>query len=124
MLRRLGQVFVICALVVSIGAHWALLQSVAWVGMAVRFAQTDPLPEALSKTFDGQHPCALCKVVSEGREADTQKPTIKADAKLDFMLPAAGVAVERPARFLIFPGGARFALDRLEAPPLPPPRLA
>ena len=60
----------ILALMLSlvIGLHWTLLQSFGWVQMFVSFAQTEPVKEALVKTFDGNHPCKVCKLVQQGRE--------------------------------------------------------
>jgi hypothetical protein len=66
---RLPQILVVAALVVSIGLHWALLQSAAWVGMAVAYSvEKGSLSEGLSDTFDGDHPCPLCKAVDEGKK--------------------------------------------------------
>jgi hypothetical protein len=41
---RLLKLPVVLALMVSIGLHWALLQSVAWVGMVVRYSRRLPFP--------------------------------------------------------------------------------
>ena len=63
-MSRLSQTLVVAALVVSIGLHWAVLQSAAWVGMAVAYTvEKGSLSEGLSDTFDGDHPCPLCMVV-------------------------------------------------------------
>jgi len=112
------------ALVISIGAHWMALQSVAWVGMAVRFAQYEPLTEALNKTFDGQHPCALCKVVAEGRQNEKKHDNLKVETKIDLMALSLETAIEPPPPFILYPRGPAFASARATAPPLPPPRAA
>jgi len=65
MARRLLQVSVAAALIIAVGGHWAVLQSVAWVSMAVTYSKTDSLEVALKKTFDGRHPCKLCAAVKE-----------------------------------------------------------
>src|SRR6184192_2864605 len=70
---KFAQAFVVCALVFAIGAHWTLLQSIAWVGMAVSYTQNSTLKEALLKTFDGKHPCTLCKVVQQGKNAQKKQ---------------------------------------------------
>lgn len=54
-------------LALSLGLHWAVLQSVAWTGMIVRYSQTDTLFSAIQKTFDGKHPCSLCRFINEAR---------------------------------------------------------
>jgi hypothetical protein len=40
------------------------------MSMLVSFSQQGGLEEAISKTFDGKHPCKLCKLVSEGKKAE------------------------------------------------------
>jgi hypothetical protein len=88
---------VVVALVFSTGGHWALLQVGAWAGMVVSYSQTDSLADALVKTFDGEHPCKLCKVVKEGRKAEQEKPvTLKVEQKLDFFLAVQTVTISAP----------------------------
>jgi hypothetical protein len=44
-----------------------VLQGTAWTGMLVSRAISTSVSEALSSTFDGQHPCAMCSAIAEGR---------------------------------------------------------
>lgn len=62
-IRRYGHWLLAVALAVSLGGQWAALQAVAWGTTAVQFARTEPWRVALHKTFDGRHPCQLCKAV-------------------------------------------------------------
>lgn len=74
-MSRLSQTLVVAALVVSIGLHWAVLQSAAWVGMAVAYTvEKGSLSEGLSDTFDGEHPCPLCKAVKLAQETEKKTP--------------------------------------------------
>ena len=115
-------------LVLSLGLHWAVLQSAAWVGMVVVYSQDASLGDALEKTFDGEHPCPLCKMVESGTTTDDQESR-KAEGtklkKLDLML-----AVVEP---LVVPASpdvpdylppAMRSASREDSPPLPPPRVA
>jgi hypothetical protein len=52
-----GIVLLVC---LSLGLHWAVIQGIAWTGMLVSFAKEGTMIEAVQKTFDGQHGCALC----------------------------------------------------------------
>ena len=61
MRTRFLQSLLALLLITMIGGHWALLQSVAWVGMAVRFSQDTTLADALRKTFDGEIGRASCR---------------------------------------------------------------
>ncbi len=121
MTRRLLQLMVACALILAVGAHWAVLQSVAWAGMVIAYSQNASLAEALQKTFDGDHPCKLCKAVDEGRKSEQRQTLLKLDTKIDFYL-------ERPVTFVLPPAGERrftapdtIATRWLEPPPTPPP---
>jgi hypothetical protein len=107
-----------------VGGHWAILQSIAWLGMAFNFAQTAPLGVALKKTFDGNNPCTLCKAVDEGKKSERQQAWLKVETKLDFCLLPSTVLLEAPAPLDILPGASEWASARAEAPPTPPPRPA
>ena len=52
------------ALFVAIGGPLAVLQGIAWVNMVHDFSKTGSLTQAVEKTFDGKHPCLLCKKIS------------------------------------------------------------
>lgn len=73
------------ALMLSIGAQWVVLQGVAWVGMAVSYSiREGSVTEGLSQTFDGKHPCPLCKAVKQAAlesESQPSAPTPKPEGK-------------------------------------------
>ena len=122
---QFGKLMLVLALSLSLGAHWPILQSVAWTSMIVRFAWSGTFSEALVKTFDGQHPCALCRMVSDGKksEQEKQQPLLKIQ-KFDPFL-------ETPVRFFFsvfapeYPDAANESgIQRTERPPFPPPRIS
>ena len=80
MVYRSSKTLLGLTLAVVLGAHWLLLQSVAWVGMVVSYSQSAPLTEAISMTFDGEHPCKLCIAVKEGKKAEKKSESKKAKA--------------------------------------------
>ncbi|MBM3839105.1 MAG: hypothetical protein FJ398_14280 [Verrucomicrobia bacterium] len=125
MVRRLLQFAVVASLVFVVGVHWILLQSVAWTGMIIVYSQTASLREAIIKTFDGQHPCQLCKAVQEGRAAEQkQRPQRKLSAKVDFFCNHDPVVIETPPPFQQPISQSVHFPTRTEAPLGPPPRLA
>ena len=124
MLRSLYRSLVIAAFIVAIGGHWVVLQSVAWMGMAVSYAQHGPLTEALRKTFDGQHPCKLCKVVREGQKSERDHSSLKVETKLDFLLVSRAMRIDPPAQFVSIPSGPDIFYCSSQSPPTPPPRFA
>lgn len=68
-LQRVARWAVVLALCLCVGAQWIVLQGIAWTGMLIEFSQQGTIAEAVSKTFDGEHPCPLCKAVKQGVEA-------------------------------------------------------
>ena len=72
------------------GGHWLALQGVAWVTMLVDNSQESSLVDAVSKTFDGQHPCPLCKAVATGQseEREQKETLLDPSAKLVAVLVA------------------------------------
>ncbi len=124
MLRRIKQWLIVSLLVIVIGAHWAVLQSAAWAGMLVSYSRGATVQEAWSKTFDGQHPCKLCKIVKTGQASEKKTDRLKLETKLEFhhLAGTCGLFPPRPFRHCT-PQSER--ADSLSlAPPLPPPRTA
>jgi hypothetical protein len=123
--NRLGKLLVTLFLIVSIGGHWALLQSFAWVTMFIDYSQEAPISVAVAKTFDGAHPCGLCKMVSKGKASEKKQDAIKVKTKVDFwiashetnLLPTASCDMQ-------FVTAEVSILARADSPPVPPPRRA
>lgn len=77
------------------GGHWAALQTVAWARMGIRYTvAAGSLRQGLTQTFDGEHPCELCRQIKAGiekeRHEERQKPGKEQDAgkiKLVAVLP-------------------------------------
>ena len=124
MARRLLQLSVAFALIVAVGGHWALLQSVAWVSMAVNYSKDAPLEVALQKTFDGRHPCKICIAVKEGKEQEQKRAVVKIETKLDLLCLKQFAYFPPDLPFTLLSSVSEFALARSQAPPLPPPRFA
>ncbi len=113
----------------SVGLHWGALQMVGWVSMTVEFARTTTISEALEKTFDGAHPCALCLAVQHRGLATDEHSPEKPKAKTE-LKPLVILLWEEPV-FLIplasgiasWPGIHFPASGLKERPPVPPPRV-
>ena len=108
----------------SLGMHWALLQGIAWTGMLVAFASESTMIEAVEKTFDGQHGCALCAKVKEGREADQNQPQQAGQfiKKMDAVLVTVMTLVAPAAEEMSFAVVREQSVKRNEMPETPPPR--
>lgn len=122
-LLRFGKWLVVVVLVCATGGHWAALQSAAWAGMIFSYSQTDSLSVALEKTFSGQHPCKLCKVVEEGKKSERQEQFLRPEIKFDLFCAKRRLGVEPPVLAPLDGRPSVMAAGRFEEPLLPPPRL-
>jgi len=122
--QRLPKLLIALALACSIGLHWAFLQSFAWTTMLVDNLATTSFSAALQRTFDGKHPCALCKGVAEGRKSEKKADTLLRLKKFEGMSASVVLALSLPASFppIAAPNASLEAFSH--APPTPPPRAA
>jgi hypothetical protein len=115
-----------CALYLS-GAHWVVLQGTAWTGMVISRSLTTSVAEAVSSTFDGQHPCPVCSAITEGRcneeGAGTEFSPVKKSAALKFIELVSELAPEGcgPVSTAVWPSLDAHPASRVEAPWTPPP---
>jgi hypothetical protein len=120
-MQRLARTFVLLTVVLTIGLHWAVLQSVAWAGMFATYSQENSISQSIAKTFSGEDPCRICNLVQEGRNAETDQETVNQTFKLDFFneksreISMAPTTVEFPLEQLLA------AAERLAYPPYSPP---
>lgn len=126
-IRRLGCVMMATALFLVAGGHWAMLQGVAWAGMVKDFSRTGSLTEAVGKTFDGKHPCAMCKKIASARTHEEKAPvTVKADKKAEVFVKAPGSELPLPDSRPFVHGPVPFVSipELCFAPPVPVPIAA
>ena len=124
---RLMTVVMALALFLVAGGHWAMLQGVAWATMVRDFSKTGSLTEAVGKTFDGKHPCAMCKKLTNARASEEKAPvTLKVDKKAEGFVASARSEVPMPLARPIVYGPAPFVVmpERFFAPPVPVPIAA
>jgi hypothetical protein len=114
-----------CALYLS-GAHWTVLQTTAWTGMLLSRSLSASVEEAFGSTFDGQHPCRMCEVISSGKQSEERSKKeielLKKGGDLKFV-ELCGMSV--PPRIagtpLLWPEWNVWGEQRKDAPPTPPP---
>lgn len=114
----------VLVLVLSLGLHWAVLQTVAWAGMIVAYSQDATVQEAINKTFDGKHPCPVCKAIEQARqhEQPQDRQTLKPSGKLDPGILCPLLHLDFHARFEPPGSPAVYAPARTDSPPKPRPR--
>ena len=110
-------------LAVLLGMNSVFLQSVAWLSMTVSYSQQVPVSTAVSWTFDGQHPCQICRLAKKAASDEHKDQAAPLSVKIEAVAPIAGeIYVPQTCR-----PEARFAevalpQPRSQRPSLPPPR--
>jgi hypothetical protein len=123
-LSRVARVFFAVTLCVCLGAHWAVLHSVAWGAMIVQYSQHVSLVEAVTQTFDGDHPCQLCKQIKTVEHSQRTKDTLVLKIKPDLICTARVVKLRPSCVPFCFDKLLVSAVERAHSPPTPPPRFA
>ncbi|HZQ47808.1 MAG TPA: hypothetical protein VFC07_12390, partial [Verrucomicrobiae bacterium] len=118
------KIFVVVALVAMLGAHWMLLQTVAWTTMLADNLHSSSFHDAVAKTFDGKHPCRLCKAVAAGKKSEQKSEFTPQVQKLEFPPAKENPILIAPPSFQLLPESDSFAESSPPQPPTPPPRQA
>jgi len=84
--------------------------------------RTASFEQAVTKTFDGKHPCALCKQISAGKKAEKKTEFQTALKKLEFVSARSVFIFTSPQHFTLRSESARVLISATHVPPLPPPR--
>ena len=122
MFVRWGRIFLVVALVATLGLHWTLLQTVAWTAMLAGNLHSASLHEALVNTFDGRHPCCLCKAIASGKKSEKKNEFTPQTQKLEFPPVKENPVLIVPSNFQLMPLVNSFADSLTQKPPTPPPR--
>ncbi|HET7625733.1 MAG TPA: hypothetical protein VFM25_10770 [Verrucomicrobiae bacterium] len=108
----------------AIGSHWAILQSVAWTQMLASNLKSDSFGEALVKTFDGKHPCCLCKRISTEKKSEKKSDFNLDLKKLEFSYTPVVFIFTAPEYFWNIRAAEPIPFSLTRAPLTPPPRVA
>jgi hypothetical protein len=112
----------VVALVAMTGAHWAFLQSFAWTTMLADNLSRGSVSQAVARTFDGKHPCPICKAIAAGKKSEKKKDSLLQLQKFEFPPAAVNLSLDGPPR-CDAPTTALTSLKlHSEKPPIPPPR--
>jgi hypothetical protein len=122
-LRCIARAVTIFALCCAIGLQWLALQSIAWTAMILDYSKQGSLCHAISKTFDGAHPCSLCHIVNKGKTAEKKSELQLLTPKIDMIYTQRAITLVQP--FVHFHYAASdFSVSKVEqSPPVPPPRV-
>jgi hypothetical protein len=121
-LFRCGKYLVIFALIANTGTHWAVLQTVAWTTMLANNLCEQSMTGAVASTFDGRHPCCLCKAIAAAKKSEKKNELALELIKMEFPPAHKNFTPAGPPEFHLLPGMAAFADSLAQKPPTPPPR--
>jgi len=125
--RAAGVASSLLAVLLASGGQWMVLQSVAWARMLGAYSRDRTLVEALSKTFDGKHPCRMCHQIREGQDRERREPSLVNTDRAPGDCLAIVVVAFNPPLPLVDPLSSETPTPQSEfplAPPAPPPRAA
>ena len=122
MFVRFGKILVVFALVTTLGLHLALLQTVAWTTMLANNLRTHSLSESVTRTFDGQYPCPLCRAIAAAKKSEQKNEFTLQKQRLEFPPAKENFVLIAPTQFEGFPPVNSSAKSVLQKPPTPPPR--
>ena len=112
----------IVAILGTVGGHWAALQTVAWTTMLADNLHAGSLKEAVAETFDGEHPCPLCKQIAAGKKSERKTETTFSAKKFEFASKRTVFVFSPPSRFELRPELDFYFCGLISEPSVPPPR--
>lgn len=119
---RLGNLLLILALLAATGTQWAVLQSVAWTTMLASNLRNGSFTQAVERTFDGKHPCCLCKQIAAGKKAQKKTDLALQLKRLEFLSERPRFIFTAPTYFWHLRPADVFSESVCRPPPTPPPR--
>ncbi len=118
----LGTSLAVVAALELLGGQWLVLQTTAWVEMLVHYSRSNNIENAISKTFDGNHPCPLCLSIVKAKKDQQKQSGPSTSGKMNLICQRAAWLLFVPYRYRI----CRLFLFPIVAiaipPSVPPPR--
>ena len=86
-MRRWSSSLAVVLLSLTLGWHWLALQTIAWTSMLFERTQESSFSVAWTTTFDGKHPCRICKAGGEGQSDETRTASTLSVSMLEASIP-------------------------------------
>lgn len=122
MLKKIGHVLLIIAVLTAMGTHWFVLQSVAWTSMLMDNLNSNSVVQAVGRTFDGKHPCRLCNLIGKGKQTEKKSDLRVEWKKFEFSYAPSTFLFSPPSSFCAQVPVQETADLLTHTPPVPPPR--
>jgi hypothetical protein len=121
-LHKFGQLLMVVAVLSATGTHWLAFQSVAWTTMLAENLQTASWQSALQRTFDGKHPCCLCKEIAKNKQSEKKSDAQVELKKIDLSHTRFEFVFCAPAHFHEVRAANSTANSLTQSPSVPPPK--
>jgi hypothetical protein len=121
-MRILRGILVIFMLLGVTGGPWPVMQAVAWTTMLAGNLRTGSFSQAVAQTFDGQHPCNLCKAIAAGKKSEGKSELAPAMTRLEFLPRSRSFALVESDCVPLPADAGRIVRSITLQPPTPPPR--
>jgi hypothetical protein len=106
------------------GGHWAVLQATAWVGMLVKYSESEGVEVGISKTFDGKHPCDLCLSIAKNKQTEKKQASRIDTAKIYLVAHAQRWTLQPPRYSWRLRTTIALMVGCDSSPAVPPPRVS
>jgi hypothetical protein len=80
-LKKAVAILTLTCLLSASGGHLVLIQGVAWSKMLIDYSKQTSFGVAIQETFDGEHPCEICKKVEIESKKQQKQETKLLDIK-------------------------------------------
>lgn len=124
MRRKISLITTLIAWLFATGSHWDFVQAFAWGRMFIANEDAMTFSRALEATFDGEHPCQICQMVSQAKQKEQSSQLItKFPQKIVFIYqPSSRFVLMAPTFLFRAEVKNEMTSADLAAPPSPPPR--
>ena len=92
--------------------------------MIIDYSKRGSLCQAVAQTFDGAHPCSLCRVVNGAKSNEKKSDLQPLTPKIDFICAKGMAAVVRAFIDFEYVSVDFSFFEILRSPPFPPPRTS
>ncbi|WP_048810274.1 hypothetical protein [Candidatus Methylacidiphilum infernorum] len=96
-MKKVGSILSLLSLFGILGLHWILILFVAYGKMISSYSSSYGVESGITMTFDGKHPCSICKKVSKEQFKEAKKMAWSKSLKKasPMITPALSIEVKR-----------------------------
>jgi hypothetical protein len=122
-MRILRSILVFFMLLGVMGGPWPAMQIIAWTTMLATNLRAHSFSQAVTRTFDGEHPCNLCKAIAAGTKSESKSEPAPPVIRQEFVPMSRSFAVVVSDRLAFRITSAKIVSSLTDQPPTPPPRF-